>query len=85
MLPAVYRMWAKVRLKHLAPWVQQWQLEGMFAGVEGKGAADAVCNTALRVELCNLLGEDFAGAAADISKCFDQIQHAFLYGTLEKA
>ena len=78
-------MWAKVRLRHLAPWVQQWQLEGMFAGVEGKGAADAVYNTALRIELCKLLGEDFAGAAADIYKCFDQIQRPLLYGILEKA
>ena len=24
MLPAVYRMWAKARLKHLAPWVRGW-------------------------------------------------------------
>jgi hypothetical protein len=53
--------------------------------VEGKGAADAVYNTALRVELCKLLGEEFAGAAADIYKCFDQTQRPLLYAILEKA
>ena len=78
MLPGVYRMYAKTRLRRLAPWVQDWQLEGMFAGVEGKGAADAVYNTALRVE-------DFAGAVADIYKCFDQIQRPLLYAILERA
>ena len=72
-LPSVYRMWAKTRLRHLAPWVQEWQLDEMFAGVEGKGAADAAYTTAFRIELCKLLGEDFAGAAVDICKCFDQI------------
>ena len=36
MLPGVYRMYTKTRLRHLAPWVNEWQLEGMFAGVEGK-------------------------------------------------
>jgi hypothetical protein len=77
-------MYTKTRLRHLAPWVKEWQLEGMFAGVEGKGAADAVYNTALRIELCKILGEDFAGAAADIYKCFDQIQRPLLYAILEK-
>ena len=56
----------------------------MFAGVEGKGAADAVYHTALRVELCKLPGEDFAGGAADIYKCSDQIQRPLLYAILEK-
>ena len=85
MLPAVYRMWAKVRLSHLAPWIKEWQLDGMFAGVEGRGAADAVYNTAFRVKLCKLLGEDFAIAAADIYKRFDQIQRELLYDFLKKA
>ena len=85
MLPGIYRMWAKTRLQHLAPWIKLWQLEGMYAGVEGKGAADAVYSTALRIELCNLLGEDFAGAAADIYKCFDQNQRPLMHGIPEKA
>ena len=78
-------MWAKTRLAHLAPWVKEWHLDEMFAGVEGKGAADASYTTALRIELCNLLGEEYAGAAADIYKCFDQIQRPLLYETLKKA
>ena len=78
-------MWAKTRLQHLAPWVKLWQLEGMYAGVEGKGAADAVYQTALRIELSHLKNESFAAAAADIYKCFDQIQRPLLYEIMEKA
>ena len=86
MLPAVHRKWAKTRLRHLASWVQEWQLDEMFAEVEGKGAADAAYIMTLRIELCKFLGEDFAGAAvADIYKCFDQIQRPLLYETLRKA
>ena len=59
MLPGIYRMWANVRLLHLAPWVKLWQLEGMYAGVEGKGAADAVYQMALRIELSHLKNESF--------------------------
>lgn len=40
MLPAVYRMWATTRLRQLVPWAQEWQLDEMFGGIEGKGAAD---------------------------------------------
>ena len=85
MLPTVDRIWAKTRLRQLAPWVQEWQRDEMFAGVEGKGAADAAYTTVLRIEACKLLGEDCAGAAADIYTCFDQIQRSLLYETLKKA
>ena len=47
MLPVTYRMWEKVRLVHFQPWVQLWQLPDMYAGVEGKGAADAACEAAM--------------------------------------
>ena len=26
MLPAIYRMWSKTRLRHLAPWIAEWAL-----------------------------------------------------------
>ena len=73
MLPATYRLWAKVRLQHLQPWMQGWVCEEMFAGVPGVGAGDASYATALLLEWCHLAGEDVTGGAADIFKCFDQI------------
>ena len=40
-LPVLYRRWASSRLKGLKPWMRKWQLETMFAGIEGFGAEDA--------------------------------------------
>ena len=85
MLPAVYRLWAKTRLRHIAPWVDDWRTEEMFAGVPGRGAADASYHTALVIENCLLKGEEFTGGAADIYKCFDQIDRTLLYRILEEA
>ena len=50
MLPTVYRLWAKTRLRHIAPWVNDWRTDEMFAGVPGRGAADAAYHTALVIE-----------------------------------
>ena len=35
MLPSVYRLWAKIRLKHMQPMIQTWTTPEVFAGVEG--------------------------------------------------
>ena len=37
-LPTIYRRWATARLRDLQPWIRQWQLDNMCAGVEGAGA-----------------------------------------------
>ena len=31
MLPSVYRMWSKTRLRHLQPWIATWSMSEMFA------------------------------------------------------
>ena len=85
MLPATYRLWAKTRLRHLTPWVEDWKTDEMYAGVPGRGATDAAYHTALVIENCNLRGEDFTGGAADIYKCFDQIDRTLLHNVLEAA
>ena len=36
LLPNLYRRWAAMRLKELLPWVEEWRLEEMYAGVEGQ-------------------------------------------------
>ena len=39
--PRMYRIWAKIRLQHLQPWIRLWYLEGMYAGHAGVGAQHA--------------------------------------------
>ena len=49
-LQRLYRRWATMRLRHLQPWVQAWQLEEMYAGVPAAGADVAWVSTALGTE-----------------------------------
>jgi hypothetical protein len=76
MLSSAYRTYAKVRLAHLQPWIGTWAVDEMYAGIEGQGAGDAAYATAIEVEVCRFMGVHFTGGAADIFKCFDQIQKA---------
>jgi hypothetical protein len=78
MMPYVYRLWGRVRLEHLQPWVEEWATDEMYAGIEGRGAADAAYTTALILEYCKLTKTPYSGGAADILKCFDQIQRPLL-------
>ena len=71
MLPALYRLWSKSRLRHIQPWVSEWTMEDMYAGGEGRGAHDAAYNTGILTEWCRMRGTDFTGGAADIYKWFD--------------
>ena len=57
----------------------------IYAGVEGQGANDAAYTTAVEIELCRLLGTDYSGGAADIFKCFDQVQRPIVYKVLRWA
>ena len=49
-LPAIYRRWASARLHELKQWIAEWQLDGMYAGIEGFGADDAWWSTAMHLE-----------------------------------
>ena len=85
MLPSLYRLWAWTRLSRLEPWVEQWSMEEIFAGVGGQGAEDAAYAAAVLLEHCNLRGLDATGGAADIFKCFDQVMRPLVYKLLQKA
>lgn len=85
MPPSAYRLWSRTRLRHLTPWVQDWATPEMYAGVPGRGAADASYRTALVMEVCKLKGVDYTGGAADIYKCFDQLVRPIIYKLLAKA
>ena len=82
MLPASDRLYAKIRLGHLQPWIAEWVTPEIYAGVEGHGAAVAAYETAMRMELSRLRGEACTGVAADVYKCFDQIQWQQLCRTM---
>ena len=85
-LSKVYRLYAAIRLRHLQPWVQNWEKEELFAGTSAAtGAEDAWYLLGLECEEARLLGEIFTGGSADIWKCFDQHQRALLYDLLEAA
>ena len=50
MLASTYRLWGKIRLAHLKPWISTWDKQEIYAGIEGKGAADAAYATAVEIE-----------------------------------
>ena len=85
MLATAYRTWAKTRLEQLHPWIKTWAVDEIYAGVEGQGANDAAYTTAVEIELCRLLDIDYSGGAADIFKCFDQVQRPIVYKVLQLA
>ena len=68
-----YRKWGSCRMRNLRDWVETWDCPELNSGVPGKGAFDAWLQTALEIELAQLIGEPTAGGSIDIYKCFDQI------------
>ena len=85
MLPTVYRLLAKPRLRHLITWAEDWKRMKIMHGVPARGAADASYHTALVMENCNLKDEDFTGRAADIYTCFDQLDRTWRDRILKEA
>ena len=78
-LPVTHRTWAKLRLRHLQPWIEDWATEDLFAGVGCVGAEDAWWQTAVTFEQANINGTPLTGGVADIWKCFDQILRPLLF------
>ena len=69
----------------MKPWINQWALPQMYAGVEGRGADDAAYETGVVTELCKVSDQSYTGGSADIYKCFDQVQRPLIYKLLEQA
>eukprot|EP00969_Alexandrium_andersonii_P119201 5269918-Alexandrium_andersonii.AAC.1 len=40
-LSAIYRTWGTLRLRQVQPWVAQWQVDQLHAGIKGRGAERA--------------------------------------------
>ena len=45
-MPVAYRKWATTRLRALMPWVDEWALEEIFAGIGGQGSGDGAIELA---------------------------------------
>jgi hypothetical protein len=83
-LSKVYRIYAIIRLRHLAGWIQGWEKEQLFAGTTAPcGAEDAWYTMGVDLELARLFNHIITGGSADIWKCFDQMQRMLLYFLLE--
>lgn len=50
-LLTIYHRWASMRIRDLVPWIKEWQLDEMLAGVEGQGARDAAYLMAMQLEI----------------------------------
>jgi hypothetical protein len=72
-------------LKSLKKWVNEWALEEMSAGVAGRGAEDGWYLCSLQLEFLRAQQADYAGGAADMYKCFDQVNGLMIYTFLDMA
>ena len=64
--PILYRAWAKLRLRHLQPWIATGALPAIFGGIQGIGAAEAWYATSVHVELVMVSRIPLVGGALDL-------------------
>ena len=74
-----------MRLECISPWVREWALPEMHAGVPEMGAVDAWYEVLTTLEEHKFNGKQFVGGVADIAKFFDQIRRELVYRTCEAA
>ena len=72
-LPYCYRSWAKLRLRHVSPWIRTWATEDMFAVSPGTGADAAWYRSAALREEALMQSKPFSGTCDDIWKAYDCI------------
>ena len=67
----LYRCYGTMRLECMSPWIRDWALPEMHAGVPEMGAVDAWYDVLITLEGHKLDGKHFVGGVADIAKFFD--------------
>ncbi len=77
LLPAIYRLWAKVRQPHVRRWEADWDRKYM-AAARGKSTADVAWLRALRAEYASSTGATAASILWDLKKCFEHGRHSLL-------
>eukprot|EP00969_Alexandrium_andersonii_P373079 15483169-Alexandrium_andersonii.AAC.1 len=81
-LSSVHRLWNKTRLRQLQPWVSEWTLPELFAGVPGRSAEQAWMTTALEAEFCGREQIQMDATSVDLYKAFDTVPRRCLYVSL---
>ncbi len=77
LLPALYRLWAKVRQPHVRRWEAEWERR-YFAAGRGRSACDIAWLRALRAEYASSVGATAASVLWDLRKCFEHGSHTLL-------
>ena len=57
----LYRCWGTMRLEFMSPWIHEWALPEMHAGIPEMGAVDAWRDVLTTLEDHKLNGERFVG------------------------
>ncbi len=70
LLPAVYRLWARVRQAEVRRWEVAWDRR-YFAAARGKSAADVAWLRSLRAEYASSTGATAASVLWDLKKCYE--------------
>ncbi len=69
----------------MSPWIREWALPEMHAGIPEMGAVDAWREVLTVLEEHKLNGKHVVGEVADIAKIFDQIRRDLVYKTCKAA
>ncbi len=77
LMPAAYRLWAKVRQSYVRRWEVQWDRK-YLAAARGKSATDVAWVRSLRAEYAASSGATAASILWDLRKCFDHGSHVLL-------
>ncbi len=77
LLPAAYRLWARVRQVEVRRWEVDWDRR-YFAAARGKSAADVAWLRSLRAEYASSTGATAASVLWDLKKCYEHGRYALL-------
>eukprot|EP00969_Alexandrium_andersonii_P123205 5445252-Alexandrium_andersonii.AAC.1 len=79
-MPSIYRIYARMRLRQMRNWTQQWAPRTLFSGVCGRGAEDAWYEVALMAEDARQADRGVAITAFDLYKAFDRVARPTMFG-----
>ncbi len=77
LMPSAYRLWMRVRQRHVRIWEAQWDRR-YLAAARGKSATDVAWLRSLRAEYAAASGTTAASVMWDLRKCFEHGSHTLL-------